>query len=356
MKKPLPSWFQRTLKSAGLLLLLGSCLTLKAQSMAQLILTNYTFSTGKNDIGKVTVTGNATISSIRLKGPERRKFSITEDHHLSIRPSSNKPDVRWFDLKVQAQVDGKWIERTFRVVNDQFIRNKVIAHRGAWKGAQTSENSIAALKHAISLECQGSEFDIHMSADSTLFINHDADINNIVIERTPASQLSGIKLSNGENLPTLEEYLKAGLEQNRTRLILEIKPTSLGPERARFVASAVLKTVQKLKAEAWVDYISFDMEICRELIRLDPFARVAYLNGDKSPEELAAAGLWGLDYHYSVFKKNADWIDAARNHRLTLNAWTVNDAETMRWLLHHNFDFITTNEPELLLKLTKSER
>ena len=54
-----------------------------------------------------------------------------------------------------------------------------------------------------------------------------------------------------------------------------------------------------------------------------------------------------------VFKKNPGWIQAARQNKIILNAWTVNDKLDMQWLLENKFDFITTNEPELLLSLLK---
>ncbi len=324
------------------------------QPGTRLILTGYSFSKGKNVIGRVTTTDGSSLGGVRLTGPSSKNFLLTADHELSIQPSLNRPGVQWYDVVIEAKAGGQPLKQNFRIVHDEFGRNRVIAHRGAWKAAGTAENSIAALKNAIRLECQGSEFDVHMSADSILFINHDPAIHGLVIEKTPAAQLSTLRLSNGELLPTLDQFLKAGLGQNHTRLILEVKPTTMGPERARYVAASVLQVVRDLHAEAWIDYISFDFDICRELIRLDPSARVAYLNGDKSPEELAAAKLWGLDYHYSVFKKNDALIREARAHHLTLNAWTANDRETMDWLLQNGFDFITTNEPELLLQLTSS--
>jgi glycerophosphoryl diester phosphodiesterase len=46
---------------------------------------------------------------------------------------------------------------------------RVIAHRGAWKNTGVPENSIASLQHAIALGCYGSEFDVHLSADSVPF-------------------------------------------------------------------------------------------------------------------------------------------------------------------------------------------
>jgi len=70
------------------------------------------------------------------------------------------------------------------------------------------------------------------------------------------------------------------------------------------------------------------------------------------PAELKKEGINGADYHYSVFKKNPDWIDIAKQQKILLNAWTVNEKTDLEWLLKNKFEYITTNEPELLLGLT----
>jgi glycerophosphoryl diester phosphodiesterase len=57
-------------------------------------------------------------------------------------------------------------------------------------------------------------------------------IQGIHIEKTTATDLKKIKLTNGETLPTLEEYLLAGKGQTKTRLILEIKTSSISKERS----------------------------------------------------------------------------------------------------------------------------
>jgi glycerophosphoryl diester phosphodiesterase len=64
----------------------------------------------------------------------------------------------------------------------------------------------------------------------------------------------------------------------------------------------------------------------------------------------------GADYHYSVFQKNPQWIEQAKQNHLILNAWTVNDTTTMNWLLQNGFTFITTNEPEQLLQLSAARK
>ncbi len=193
-----------------------------------------------------------------------------------------------------------------------------------------------------------------MSVDSVPVIHHDPLIKEISIAKSKASDLLAIKLSNGETLPTLEVYLKAGMVQNRTKLILEIKPSELGKESSIALARKVVTQVETLKAQAWVDYISFDYDICKEVIALAPYAKVSYLNGDKSPAELAADKFFGLDYHFNVFKKNPDWIKDAHSKKLTVNVWTVNDKSALEDFLKQGVDFITTNEPELLLSILES--
>jgi glycerophosphoryl diester phosphodiesterase len=231
------------------------------------------------------------------------------------------------------------------------ITTRVIAHRGAWKNTDVPENSIAALQHAIRLGCYGSEFDVHMSADSVPFVLHDHSIQGIYIEKTNAAELRKIKLTNGESLPTLEEYLLAGKSQNKTRLILEIKSSSINKERSLALTKRCVDLVIKTGVAGLTDYIAFDFDVCLKVKALSSTASVQYLNGDKSPEELAAAGLDGLDYHFSVLKKNETWLADARKRKLSTNAWTVNDEETMRWLIAQNIGMITTNEPEKLIDL-----
>ncbi|MPR33903.1 glycerophosphodiester phosphodiesterase [Salmonirosea aquatica] len=229
----------------------------------------------------------------------------------------------------------------------------VIAHRGAWKNTNSPQNSLASLREAARLGCYGSEFDVHMAADSGLFVNHDHTIQEVPIEKSTSATLAAVKLSNGETLPTLLEYLTLGRELKKTRLILEIKTSQLGKERSLALAEKCVEMVRKTKTRPLVDYIAFDYDVCKKVKELDPKAKVTYLNGDKTPAQVAADGLDGLDYNQNVYKKNESWIQEAQQHKQTLNAWTVNDSTSMAWFVAKGFDFLTTDEPERLLDLTK---
>ena len=64
-----------------------------------------------------------------------------------------------------------------------------------------------------------------MTADSMLVINHDHTLQGLDIETSTYPALLEKSLSNGEKIPTLENYLLAGLGQTATKLIAEIKPS-----------------------------------------------------------------------------------------------------------------------------------
>jgi glycerophosphoryl diester phosphodiesterase len=327
-----------------------------APASTKVNLTNYIYSGKSKTIGQVVpAPGGAPFRQVRLVGTGARLFTINPQHHLiASKAFRAKDQSKWYEIIIEALTDQGTVQDTFRIVRDEFIRNKVIAHRGAWKNTHTTENSLAALAHAIRLGCAGSEFDVHLSVDSVAFVHHDPAIQQQEIEKATASALNQLKLPNGESLPTLTAYLQAGIQQNNTKLILEMKPSIISKERSLALARHAVQLVRQHRAQAWIDYISFDYDMLKEVLRLDPYARVAYLNGDKTPAELARDKFFGFDYQYRVLQKQEHWFKEAQQLHLTTNAWTVNDPALMDWLLTRQIDFITTNEPELLLQKIKS--
>lgn len=235
-------------------------------------------------------------------------------------------------------------------------KNAIVAHRGAWKKNNLPENSIASLRHAIDLKLPGSEFDVWRTADDSLVINHDAHYNKLLIEETNYEDLIKFKLANGEKLPTLYEYITEGKKNNKgTLLVCEIKPSEISRERGKKTALNTVETIKKLHAEKRTCYISFDYEILKQIRAVDPKTVLQYLEGNKSPKEVKSDKISGVDYHFSVFKKHPEWIREAKENNIILNAWTVNESSDMDWIIAHKFDFITTNEPELLKEKLKGK-
>lgn len=228
-----------------------------------------------------------------------------------------------------------------------FSQTKVIAHRGYWNCEGSAQNSIAALNKTHEIKAYGSEFDVLITADGIPVVNHDDTIQGFCIETSLYQQIKELKLKNGETLPTLEEYLIQGKKNKGTQLILEIKPHKRVVNEDRAV-SATLALVQKYQLQNQVEYISFSMNICKELIRQAPQAQVAYLRGEVTPADLKTLGFTGLDYHYTMVDKRPELIQEAKEAGLTINIWTVNDLAIMKSLISKGVDFITTDKPELL--------
>lgn len=228
---------------------------------------------------------------------------------------------------------------------------RVIAHRGAWKVEDLPQNSIASLHRAIELGCAGTEFDVHLTKDDVLVVNHDADFYGIDIGTATYAELLAKKHPNGEVIPTAEAYLLEGMKQKGTKLIFELKTSKLGKDRTLHSADLSVQLVKRLGAEEWVEYIAFDYDACKRIVELDPNAKVYYLNGDVTPAQAKQDGFAGLDYHFNVFKDNPTWISEAHDLGLAINAWTVNTEEEMRNLLNQHIAFITTDQPALLFEV-----
>ena len=229
---------------------------------------------------------------------------------------------------------------------------KVIAHRGYWDCEGSAQNSIASLQKAQELRIYGSEFDVWMTADGVPVINHDAILEGLKIEDSSYLQIKDIQLINGEKTPTLEDYLKQGKKDRKTKLILELKPHSAKEKEDKAVAE-VVKMVKKVGVEKHTEYISFSLNICTEIKRLKPKANVAYLNGDLAPKDLKALNIDGIDYNLSVLRKNKQWIEEAHKLKMTVNVWTVNAEEDMREMIEAGVDYITTDKPVVCRELVK---
>ena len=230
-------------------------------------------------------------------------------------------------------------------------QTQVIAHRGYWKTEGSAQNSIAALEKAAEAQVYGSEFDVLMTADGKLVVNHDASIEGMKVAETPYKQLRTLRIKNGEQLPTLKKYLKRGKKLD-IQLILEIKslPTS---EMECQATAKIVKMVKRMRLEKQVEYISFSMNVCEQLVKLTPESEIAYLNGDKAPTELNAKGINGIDYNQNVLIKHPEWVEEAHREGMKVNVWTVNKKDMMERFIDMKVDYITTDQPLEVKAMTK---
>ena len=233
-------------------------------------------------------------------------------------------------------------------------KTAITAHRGYWKceEANNAQNSIASFRLAQEYGLWGSEFDVRLTKDDVVVVNHDSDINGKVVRDHNYDDIKDELLSNGEKICTLEQYFEQGKKSGKTVLVLEIKP--MGNDAADEVL--LNKCIEALKDcglfnPKRVIFISFSLYICKRIAELCPEFTNQYLEGDLAPSELKAMGINGIDYEQGVFFEHPEWVKEAHDLGMSVNVWTVNSEEDMRRLADLGVDCITTNEPALCRKV-----
>ena len=230
-------------------------------------------------------------------------------------------------------------------------QTQIIAHRGFWKTEGSAQNSLTALIKANEIKAYGSELDIWLSSDGIPVVFHDAHVmlgdKKLSLQDTPADILTQVKLSNGENLPTLESYLDTFEDCHDTKLIIEFKSHRTKYQEDELV-DKVLKMVRDRNLQNRVEYISFSLNFVVKTIHLDPLAKVYYLSGNLSPAVMKSIGAAGIDYNVAVFKRNPQWVKESHDLGLKVNVWTVNSPEDIQQMIDLNVDYITTDEPLLV--------
>ena len=74
----------------------------------------------------------------------------------------------------------------------------------------------------------------------------------------------------------------------------------------------------------------------------------------KELKDLVDDRISGIDYSYYAYRQDKNLTQKAKEAGLLTNVWTVNNAEELQQYYLLGVDYITTDEPELLLKIIDS--
>lgn len=277
-----------------------------------------------------------------------RTFAVVSFHNLiGFHPDNSKKRI---PMKKKLLFTAAWL----LAAGSLLAQPKVIAHRGYWTAPESAQNSLASFTKADAIGAFGSEFDVWMTADDKLIVNHDkvykgTDIN---MEKATAKEVTQIVLPNGENIPTLDQYLQLAAQKPATRVILEMKTLS-DYNREDLAAEKIVKALKKYGLVERTDIISFSLNACLAFKKLLPDTKIYYLNGDLTPKSIQRLGLAGIDYSEKVLRKHPEWVKQAHELGLEVNVWTVDKEESMKYFIDLGVDYITTNYPEKLQAMLK---
>lgn len=146
---------------------------------------------------------------------------------------------------------------------------KVVAHRGGYLENGCAEGSIAAMKASIAQRCYAVECDAMWTADNDIVLCHPDDqymINGLVPSASTLAQIRAAgKLTNGEQMPSLADFLAVLADKNSnplgTKLWIDVKGNT----------TDLQDKVMKRAAE-----IAKEMNACEFVEMLVPYGYSAY--------------------------------------------------------------------------------
>ncbi|MDG7038826.1 MAG: glycerophosphodiester phosphodiesterase [Nitrososphaerota archaeon] len=232
-------------------------------------------------------------------------------------------------------------------------------HRGA--RGHAPENTIPSFDIATKMGVDGFELDVHESRDGKLVVMHDDTVNRttdgegaiISMNSDKIKRLdAGIKFGDkwkGTNVPFLEEVLDAFSE---FKIKIELKHSS---KVYPHIEEKLLEAVKSRKMLDNIQFISFDFDAIKNISELDRRATTGILIFGKP--------LWFID---KARKLGSEWIQAFYGlidgddvellHKggLKIGVWTINDAADVRNMLSIGADDLTSDYPDVLVKMLKA--
>lgn len=252
--------------------------------------------------------------------------------------------------------------------------NKVVAHRGGSMEIDIPDNSMEALDYTIGLGCFASECDVYITKDNRVIVAHadrKGKINGFFPwEATFDEIVSAEKLSNGEVIPSLEEYLDRIIEGNSTILWIDVKYLSFLPkEQADDLAIRAVEVssdiVRKKGAQHFVELITPRVQVHEAAVKAaNGDWAVGLMDTKRSPTYFKDNGYdWANFQNSVVFYHNGQTkgqysIDDYVNQGIQVSVYHV-DSDVNREYYVNRFDdmrALTTNYPAALLKKIKEKK
>lgn len=217
----------------------------------------------------------------------------------------------------------------------------IIAHRG--DSSRGLENSLEAIRLAVSVPSDMIEIDIRRSRDNRLYLMHDKKTGrtsdrDIDIEDSESGEISALRLKNGEPIPTLLDVLS--LISGKVGLNIEVKSDGAGGLSAATIVGAGYKGP--------VMFSSFKEREVIDVKRIMPSAPVAVIFEDSDRIDLDQYRSKGYTI-ISLKKKivTEDLVEACHARKIKIFVWTVDEEAEIKRLVSWGVDGIYTNRPEL---------
>jgi glycerophosphoryl diester phosphodiesterase len=257
-------------------------------------------------------------------------------------------------------------------------RPRLAAHRGG--AGLWPENSLGAFAGALSLGIDLLELDVHQSADGEVVVVHDPTLDRTTegagpVRALPAATLRTLRLRGrdgtltDEHVPMLDEVLSLAVRTG-AELLLEIKGPGFGVRYGPGAAvrgpvydgleARVLRGLEAAGMLTRTTVMAFNPAVIETVRALAPSQRTTLLVSRAAVESASAGaadvigwarrlGVTDVGLEHTLI--DADLVSAARAGGLRVGAWTPNDEPALRRLFDLGVDLITTDRPDLALRI-----
>ncbi len=258
----------------------------------------------------------------------------------------------------------RWLERG---AGDSCLR---IGHRGA--ASLEPQNTLRAFQRAIDLGVDAVEFDVRWTADCQLVVVHDEDLAEATngagpVHQSTQQQSRQLDAGQGERVPTFDEVLdlvagqaliNVDLKQldyeeqvvnaikahdlEDDALVSALTPLSL--QRVAALSPRILRIISYPEDKGGAStkpYLAGPVRAALAVMRATLHWRVA--------EMISKANAGGTMLYYKILTRAV--VDAVHRQGGFVGAWTVDEAEDITRMHEIGVDSITSNRPDLLVKL-----
>lgn len=249
-------------------------------------------------------------------------FSFVFFVFISLFPSCAHDELIQIEEQIEEQIEDQNKDKNKDQTEPKLIsKDFVIAHRGSWNGKDSPQNSMNAFEKALALNIYGVEFDVRQTKDGKLVIYHDELFNKISIGKSTYDEISLNKLSNGETIPLLRDFLSLR-KQTKTdaKLIIDIKQCNIDD---------LVQLINEFDLQNEVVYITFTKTYCEQLANLGYGSNTFYSSNNITPTEIKELGFGGVCYKYTHLDINPSLIESAKSLDIKIMVWTVNNAKSI---------------------------
>ncbi|GAA0133822.1 glycerophosphodiester phosphodiesterase [Paenibacillus sp. YSY-4.3] len=235
------------------------------------------------------------------------------------------------------------------------MNNLCVAHRGF--SGKAPENTMAAMQMAMQYPfVQWVEVDVQLSKDGIPVLIHDFTLNRTTSGRGPVREKTieelkrldagswKSKVFSGERLITLDEFLRAIC--GRLRANIEIKTRgNMYPE----IEEKVVAEIKRHQMEHDVVLTSFEPRILAKIKEIAHGIRTGLIVEERPKDLLLRLELLRCSFlSISHRQLTAELASRAAKLGITVMAWTIDDARTMRRVAAlHDDILICTNRPDI---------